>query len=147
MTRACISAGVVQVVIWFPPGVTLWKCGSLDQSFSQFESPFGAFLQIPSGLSCVFTSVWSLCHKAQAGGVMQGWLSFCKFPPEWQATSTWVLGHREAMQLLEDLLVVPNLMHLKDMKASLLLKNFNAVGCCALPQICASVSELCRAAP
>lgn len=93
---------------------------------------------LPSGRSVI---------KPRLVELMQGWLSFCKFPPEWQATSTWVLGHREAMQLLEDLLVVPNLMHLKDMKASLLLKNFNAVGFCALPQICASVSELCRAAP
>ena len=38
---------------------------------------------LPSRLSCVFHcwegSVWPLWHKAQIGGVLQGWLSFWKF--------------------------------------------------------------------
>ncbi len=49
-----------------------------EYCFSQSEGPLGAFLQIPSLFSCVFTEerVWPQCHKVQIGGVLQWCLGF-----------------------------------------------------------------------
>ena len=75
--------GIGQVMSsgWCLPDMTLrievkqFILGFIRPEYLVFHSPLGAFLQAPSGLSCVFhrgqASVWPLCHKAQIGGVLQ----------------------------------------------------------------------------
>ncbi len=70
---------------WFPSNVMLRieVHQTRESCFSQSEGPLGAFLQIPSVFSCVFTEerieFGHTAIKAQIGGVLLWCLSFCRF--------------------------------------------------------------------
>ncbi len=60
------SAGFLSMMLGFKVHQTREFC------FSESAGPLGAFLQIPSVFSCVFTEeTIEFGHKAQIGGVLQ----------------------------------------------------------------------------
>lgn len=143
------------MISWFPISQSLCH-QTRGFYFSWSESPLGDFWQTPSQLSCAFKwrmfSVWPLNHISLIGGVIQWWLSFCKLLWSSQGISfittfkflftyltktlqPWLLS----LAGQPDLLVVPNLFHLRIMKSTILLQYLLSMiqkVSCILPQIC-----------